>query len=211
MVSGLIVLEVCVWVCRWRGRKKRTRSKLGAQQLWVCACVCFSVCLYWKIIMFNKMWTAEKSFHEKNIKYLHLNWEIQPLVFFLAWCARLFAGMQFIYMETVLQFFLFLSRINLLKWKSKDISSGIYRALEQSTMSNLWIKYVRIMLKCAARPHGWVRSSMGRSFGKVLLDDVMIIFSIRPFCDTFEGDSIGCICAHERYNTIALVHPLFSV
>lgn len=79
-----------------------------------------------------------------------------------------------------------------------------------------------MMFECSARPCACAVLCMRfrgkvKSIGKVLFDDVMIIFSIRPFCDTFEGNSIGhilatcvfvCVCA--RY-AIALVHPLFSV
>lgn len=54
------------------------------------------------------------------------------------------------------------------------------------------------MFKCSARRCAcacecvYFREKV-ESIGKFLFDDVTIIISIRPFCDTFQGDSIGYI------------------
>lgn len=96
-MSGLFVL--CVCVCVWPKKQPchdspRVHSVLNSN-------VYFCLYPHWKIIMFNKMWTEKKSFYEKNIKYLHLNWEIYSY-FFALFCSPYFlAGIQFIYMETV--------------------------------------------------------------------------------------------------------------
>lgn len=129
----------CVRVSlEWPEKNRHDRARSATA---ICMYVRFSVCLYWKIIMFNKMWSSRKKFLWEKHQVFTFKLRNTASAFFAIAFAYSPACNLFIW-KLYYSFFLFLSRVNLLKWKLKDISSGIYRALEQSTMSILWIKYM---------------------------------------------------------------------